>query len=115
MPIPSSTVDAPLEPWQPEGVTIHEGDPQGRGFTLHEAEQDGTFVGVYLFACQPARTSYRLEQNEIVYVLEGEVEIRLDDGSTVELKPGGVAFLPKGQMSHWWFKTPFKELAVVAG
>jgi uncharacterized cupin superfamily protein len=113
--IPFADIDVELEPWQPEGVTILEGDPQGRGATIHEAEQEGHFVGVYVFACQPARTSYLLEQNEILHVLEGEVEITLDDGSKVELRPGGVAFLPKGQTSYWWFKTPFRELAIVSG
>jgi len=113
--IPFATVDLELAPWQPEGVTIVEGDPQGRGATIHEAAQDGRFVGVYVFACQPARTSYVLEHNEILHVLEGEVEISLDDGSTVHLGPGDVAFLPKGHTSHWWFKTPFRELAIVSG
>ena len=91
------------------------GEPNGRGFTLNEVGEGDGFVGVYVFECDPAKTSYKLEQNEILHVLEGEVEIRLDDGSKVELAPGGVAFLPKGQTSHWWFKTRFKELAIVAG
>ncbi|MBS1886161.1 MAG: DUF861 domain-containing protein [Actinobacteria bacterium] len=115
MPIYSTDGSPKLEPWQPEGVTIHEGEPNGRGFTLHEAGEGDGFVGAYLFECDPGRTSYRLVQNEILHVLEGEVEITLDDGSKVELSPGGVAFLTKGQMSHWWFKTRFKEMAIVAG
>jgi uncharacterized cupin superfamily protein len=115
MSIPSATLDVPLEPWQPEGVTIHEGDPQGRGFTLHEVDEDGHFIGIYVFACEPARTSYVLEQNEIIHCIEGEAEITLDDGSKVELSPGTIAMLPKGQTSHWWFKTPFKEFAIVTG
>lgn len=114
MPIPSTSSDPTLEPWQPEGVTIHEGDPQGRGFTLTEVEEDGHMVGVYIFECEPSRTTYYLENNEIVHVLEGEVEIRLDDGDKVEMGPGDTCFLAKGQNSHWWFKTRFKEVAVLA-
>jgi uncharacterized cupin superfamily protein len=113
MTIVSATVDEALTSWQPEGVTILEGEPNGRGFTLIEREWEGQFFGAYLFACDPARTTYYLEHNELLFVLEGEVEISLDDGSKVELGPGGFAFLPRGQMSHWWFKTPFKEYAIV--
>ena len=115
MAIPFETIDAVLEPWQPEGVTIHEGDPQGRGATVSETGDGDAFVGVYIFECDPGRTSYVLAQNEIIHCLEGEADITLDDGSTVELRPGTVAVLPKGQTSHWWFKTRFKEVAVVAG
>ena len=115
MPIPSSSLNVPLEAWQPEGVTIHEGDPRGRGFTLLEQKNGEHFVGVYVFACEPARTSYYLEFNETMLVLEGEVHIELDDGSSVDLAPGDFARLPAGQMSHWWFKSSFKEFVVLEG
>lgn len=116
MSIPAIHIDqAKLEPWQPDGVTIYEGEPNGRGYTLSETGDGTAFVGVYVFECDPARTSYVLEQNEIIHCLEGEAEITLDDGSKVELSPGRVAMLPKGQTSHWVFKSRFKELAIVAG
>lgn len=116
MAIPAADISSvELEPWQPEGVTVHEGDPKGRGFTLAEVGEGGSFVGAYVFECEPARTSYILEQNEIIHCLEGEAEITLDDGSKVELSPGRITLLPKGQTSHWWFKTRFKEFAIVAG
>lgn len=113
MPIVSASIDAELAPGQPEGVTVLEGDPRARRYSVFEQRADGHFLGVGIFACEPARTAFQLEHHEVLHVLEGEVEITLDDGSHVALGPGGVAVLPKGHRSEWWIKSPFKELAIV--
>jgi uncharacterized cupin superfamily protein len=113
MPIVSANVDADLAPGQAAGVTVLEGDPRARRRSIFERREDGRVLSVAIFACEPARTAFELEHDEIVQVLEGEVEISLDDGSRVELGPGDVAVLPKGHRSEWWIKTPFKELAIL--
>ena len=104
-----NAANAPLEAWQPEGVTVHEGSPDGHGFTLFEREEAPTF-GTGVFACQPSRTTYELTSNEIIYVLEGSVSIALDNGEPVDLAVGDMAMLPKGHLSHWTFHTSFKEV-----
>ncbi|GGB21665.1 hypothetical protein GCM10011492_09450 [Flexivirga endophytica] len=102
-----------LETWQPEGVTILEGDPSGRGFTLHEDFAEGA-RGTGIFECAPSKTTYRLEFNEIIYVLAGEATIEIENGSRVDLKAGDFAFLPAGHMSTWTFHTRFREFWVLA-
>jgi len=109
----ANTNSIELEHWQPEGVTILEGEPRGRGFTLFEDFADGARA-TGIFECDPARTSYVLENNEIIYVLEGRATIALDNGSTVELSPGDFAYLPKGHLSIWTFHTRFKEFWALA-
>jgi uncharacterized protein len=102
-----------LVPWQPPGVTVLEGDPKGRAYLLHdENEGKGFLVGV--FACDPAKTTYELISNETTHILEGEVRIELDNGDGVDLKPGDVAMLPKGHLSTWTFKKPFKEFFILS-
>lgn len=108
-----SGASAPLESWQPEGVTVLSGNPAGRGFTLFEDFADGA-RGCGFFECDPAQTTYELTENEMIYVLEGEARIELEDGSAVEVKAGDAAFLPKGHTSTWTFKTRFKEFWVLA-
>lgn len=104
-----TTSNAPLEAWQPEGVTILEANPDGHGFTLAEQESSPTFA-TGVFACQPSVTTYELTANEIIYVVEGSVSIALDDHEAVELTVGDLAFLPKGHLSTWTFHAPFKEV-----
>ncbi|MFC9760392.1 cupin domain-containing protein [Rhodococcus jostii] len=104
-----SAASAPLEKWQPEGVTIHQGDPDGHGFTLNEGESRGAF-GTGVFSCEPSQTSYELTSNEIIYVLEGSVSIALEDTEPVLIHTGDLAFLPKGHTSHWTFHSTFKEV-----
>lgn len=102
-----------LEPWQPEGVTILEGNPAGRGYTLYEDFENGArAAGV--FECDPSKTTYLLEHNEIIQVLEGEATIEIDNGSRVDLKPGDIAFLPAGHLSTWTFHTTFREFWILA-
>lgn len=107
----ASTVS--LETWQPDGVTVLDGDPSGRGFTLYEDFADGA-RGTGFFECDPSKTTYRLEFNEIIYVLEGEATIEIDSGSKVDVKAGDIAFLPLGHMSTWTFHTKFREFWVLA-
>jgi len=102
-----------LESWQPVGVTIHEGNPDGYGFTLFEDYEDGARAAG-IFECEPARTTYMLEFNEIIHVPEASVTIELDTASRVDLEPGDIAFLPKGHLSTWTFHTRFKEFWILA-
>lgn len=114
--IPSASIDSTeLEPWQPEGVTILDGEPRGRGYVLYEDWGEDGVVVTGIFACEPATTRYRLEQRETIHVLEGQVRIELDSGDAVELGPGDIATLPAGHMSTWTFRTPFKEFFVLSG
>ncbi|PKV95496.1 MULTISPECIES: cupin domain-containing protein [Amycolatopsis] len=104
-----TTSEAPLEVWQPEGVTVLDGNPHGHGFTLFE-QTVGPAFATGVFACQPSTTTYELTSNEIIYVLQGSVSIALDGQEAVELTTGDLALLPKGHQSTWTFHTPFKEV-----
>lgn len=107
-----TVADAPLEMWQPDGVDVHEGTPNGHGHVLYETEAPTPF-GTGVFACQPSKTSYPLTSNEIIYVIEGSVSIGLDDAEPIHLSKGDLALLPKGHISHWEFHEPFKEVWIL--
>jgi uncharacterized cupin superfamily protein len=107
-----------LEPWDAEGLEVLEGDPQTHGMAFHEEGPDGGFgpggfaVGVY--EQEPCKTAYRLQQNETVHVLKGDILIELDDGSSVELGAGDVAVLPKGRHSTWTFRATTRVFFVLS-
>ncbi len=58
---------------------------------------------------------YSFGNDETFHVIEGELEIKLEDGEVLELKPGDIASFPKGLTSTWTVKTPFKKFFVVSG
>ncbi len=46
---------------------------------------------------------------------QGAVQIEIEGGPTLELKPGDMACLPKGAVTRWHLTLPFKEMWVLAG
>lgn len=60
----------------------------------------------------PQVVDYPIAREETVYVIEGSVEIELDDGSTHHLEPGDVATFRKGSETRWSFTFPFVKLAI---
>ena len=55
-----------------------------------------------------------LPQTEILLVLEGAARIEIEDGPTLDLRPGDMAALPKGAVTRWHLTLPFKEMWVLA-
>ena len=58
---------------------------------------------------------WRLPATQVLLVLEGEARVEIEDGPVLELKPGGMACLPKGAVTTWHLTLPFKEMWVLAG
>jgi uncharacterized cupin superfamily protein len=63
----------------------------------------------------PATLTWVLPQTEVLLVLEGAVQIEIEGGPTLQLKPGDMAALPKGAVTRWHLTLPFKEMWVLAG
>ncbi|GAA3300078.1 cupin domain-containing protein [Glutamicibacter nicotianae] len=100
---------AQMESWQPEGVTVLKGHPDGHGHTLFERTTSPQF-GTGIFTCQPSKTTYELTNNEIIYVLEGSASLSLESQEPVFVSAGDLVFLPNGNTSTWEFHEPFKEI-----
>ena len=48
-------------------------------------------------------------EKEVCYFLEGEVEVVLEDGATVELRPGDLATFPRDLSCKWHIKKKVKN------
>jgi uncharacterized cupin superfamily protein len=46
-------------------------------------------------------------------VLKGTATIEIDGGTTLELKAGGIASIPKGATATWSFSSDYKEMWVL--
>jgi uncharacterized cupin superfamily protein len=47
-------------------------------------------------------------------VLEGEATMEIDDGPTIDVKPGSMVSFPAGIETTWHVTTPYKDLYVFA-
>jgi quercetin dioxygenase-like cupin family protein len=80
-------------------------------------EEGGLRAGLSRFSEDADSTLpvWTLPATEVMLVLEGEARIEIEGGPQLELKPGDMARLPKGAITTWHLKLPFKEMWVLAG
>lgn len=91
---------------------ILEGEPVARSLQLAEAP-DGN-LGCCLWECTRGKIRWQFFHDEVVHILEGEVHIRDEDaGLARTLRPGDVAYFPKGSVVVWEIETYVKKLAVL--
>ena len=77
-------------------------------------DSGGPWAGLSRFTESADPPPWTPESREVLFVLEGEVQIEIADGPTLELKAGDMASLPAGVETTWHFaKLPFKEMAVL--
>ena len=91
------------------------GDPAARVAWLRtESAGDGVlYAGV--FTAEPSTFRYRFAGDESFHVLDGELEIAIDGGETIDLKPGDIASFPKDSVSTWTIRTPLRKFFVISG
>jgi uncharacterized cupin superfamily protein len=109
--VASSVDDAAFEPF------VVYGDAAGDVHWLVEPEPNGRFhAGVYRVSESEfpdgAAIEYEHPCDEILYVLEGKVEITFPDGSVTNLTTGDVASFSRGMRTVWRFTAPFRKFFV---
>ena len=74
-----------------------EAEAPGKEFTAFAA---GPFSAGFWQRDEQARHFVR-PYHEIAYIIEGEVEITMDDGQMVHAGPGDILITPKGSSGYW--------------
>jgi hypothetical protein len=73
------------------------------------------YAGLWRVTGPLERFPYEFELNETIHVLEGRVEIAVEEGPTLDLGAGDVASFPAGARAVWRvYETPFRELFVLS-
>ncbi len=96
-----------------EGVVA--GELKGR---VHWLRQEGVGEGMLMagiFTGEPSTFPYEFAGDETLHVIEGRVTIQMENGESVDLKPGDIASYPKGAKSTWKIHEPFREFFVISG
>ena len=105
----ASTVDAThYEPFMVGDTAV------GEVHWIRNGGADGTTLAVGLWRCEPSDFPYPFATDETIHALEGALDIKLESGELVTLRPGDVASFVKGTRSHWTVREPFKKLFVVS-
>ena len=95
------------------GIPVPEGDaaPPGEEVVLFRAT-DGRFsVGHWRRA--PEEGPMESPYHEIAILLEGEVELTLDDGTVLRAGPGDVIVAPRGAKATWRSLSPVRKFWAV--
>jgi hypothetical protein len=92
----ANAADAELEDWGPlDEVTEHP-------MTTHGAELwvDGE-ASAGIWQCAPGPSRWKLETNEVIYLVAGRMTVTPDDGEPAEVGVGDMAVFPTGWTGTW--------------
>jgi uncharacterized cupin superfamily protein len=98
------------EPYPLPKEIVVSGEPNARVHWARVQADPAYYAGVW--TVQPCTFDYVFEMNEVAHVLEGHVVVTQKDGPTLELRPGDVATFPKGAVTRWEVRAPFKKVFV---
>lgn len=109
-----SHVDAnSYEPFPLEDADVKAGNPMPEVAWLRAETEGARVLYAGLFRAQPSTFNYAYAGHETVHVLEGEVEIRLENGEVINLREGDIASFRKGDKCTWKIARPFKKFFVI--
>ena len=88
---------------------VVEGSPVARNFVLSRSEDGGACT--LLWDCTAGRFNWFYDIDETVYVLEGSVIVRDDEGVERVLGPGDSALFPAGSHAVWQVDSYVRKVA----
>jgi len=91
--------------WEEAPRDPQESEPPGAEFTAFETGPFSTGFWRRDLQSRPFERPY----HEIAYIIEGEVELTLDDGRVVHAGPGDVLVTPKGSKGFWKNLSPVRK------
>lgn len=96
-----------------EEIPVGEGDPSppGEEVVLFRAMDERFSVGFWRRA--PEEGPMEPPYHEMAILLEGEVELTLDDGTVLRAGPGDVIVAPRGAKATWRSLSPVRKFWAV--
>ena len=100
------SVFKPLEgDWTEAARNPEETDPPGRSCTAFD--RNGFSVGFWERDVQ--RRHFVRPYHEVAYIIEGDVEITLEDGEVLRAGAGDILVTPKGSRGFWRNLSPVRK------
>jgi uncharacterized cupin superfamily protein len=97
--------------WSEAARNPEETDPPGVECTVAASPDGKLSVGYWQRDLQ--RRHFVRPYHEVALILEGEVEIELEDGTVMRAGPGDVLDTPKGSSGFWRSLSPVRKLWMI--
>jgi len=91
------------------------GDPAARVAWLRTGSGGDGLLFTGMFTAEPSTFRYTFGGDESFHVLDGDLDIAVDGGERVTLRPGDIVSFPKGAHSTWTVRTPLRKFFVISG
>jgi uncharacterized cupin superfamily protein len=96
-----------LTPWPLPAEWVEQGSPKASGTVVSKSADSRIVRGIW--SCTPGRFRWSYTYDETVVVFQGTATVVMENGEEVSLKPGDVAFFPRGQGSTWTVHENFRK------
>jgi uncharacterized protein len=107
----AAVASAELEPEPISPSAILTGAPEARSKRL--AESHDRTSSVMVWECSGGRFNWHYAEDEIAFILSGEVFIANEKGEERRLGPGDMIFFPAGSCCTWRVTDRIKKIAVL--
>ena len=104
-----SNVDVELQPAPIRPEWVLEGNPVARNkflFTTRDRQ-----LRTLVWDCTAGRFNWYYDEDETIYIMEGEVRIKRPDGDVVHMRPGDMVFFHQGSHAEWIVDRYVRKLA----
>jgi len=99
--------DVELTSWPLPAEWVEQGSPKASGTVVSRSVDSRIIRGIW--SCSPGRFRWIYTYDETVVVFQGSATVVMESGEEVSLRPGDVAFFPRGQGSTWTVHENFRK------
>jgi uncharacterized protein len=96
----------PIDPKQ-----IISGNPQAANFEFSTSADSRETSGVW--SCARGSFHWTFDTDETAIILEGQVTVQMENGATLHLGPGDLAFFSSGQKCIWTVEKNLREVYIL--
>lgn len=96
-----------MSPWT--GTSVIEGNPHQEFSILFRGGSEGSNLWSAIWSTEPCTLRFAPKQDCLMYVIEGDADVDLEDGETCKVSPGSIVAMPKGRWTTWRVNSFLRE------
>jgi uncharacterized cupin superfamily protein len=110
-----SRIDSPIDEPYDGFDAVLAGEPNARVSWLRTGSAGEGILYAGMFVLEPSVIRYTFAGDESFHVLQGDLDIAVDGGDVVTLRPGDLVSFPKGARSTWTVRSTLRKFFVISG